>query len=101
MVPDDHNDASPTLMHVVKSWKICSAPQGRVIFTFITQEGCSITCEITSTQLEELAEATIEYELEAFPEGLNLPRHRTEATRPSAVSQERRRNLPRFYGRGL
>lgn len=99
--PDDHGEAPLAPAHVVKSWKVCSGLQGQVIFTFLTQEGHSIRCEITGTQLEKFAEATIEYELEAFPEGLSLPRNPTEAAQSRARAQELRRNLPRFYGRGL
>jgi hypothetical protein len=70
-----YNDASLELVHIVDSWQVRSAPGRRVLLTLTTPDGFSISFSISSRELGELAEAAVEYEVEAFPEGLRFPRH--------------------------
>ena len=70
-----HRNDSLELVHVVESWSVRSATNQRVIFSFTTPDGYSVSFNIASADLGELAEAAIEYEVEAYPEGLAFPRH--------------------------
>lgn len=66
---------SPDDVHVVRSWRVQPASGRRVVFTFTTPEGAAFSFSISGADLGDLAEAAVEYEVEAFPEGLRFPRH--------------------------
>ena len=68
-----HSDGS--LVHIVESWQVRSAIDRRVLLTLTTPDGFSVSFSISSNELGDLAEAAVEYEVEAFPEGLRFPRH--------------------------
>ncbi len=71
----DDGPHAPKDVHVVASWRVQSASGRRVVFTFTTPDGLSFSFSISSAELGDLADAAVEYEVEAFPEGLRFPRH--------------------------
>jgi hypothetical protein len=70
-----YNDSSLELVHVVDSWQVRSATGQRVILTFTTPDRFSISFSISNGVFGELAEAAIEHQVEALPEGLGFPQH--------------------------
>jgi hypothetical protein len=70
-----YNDGALELVHVVESWQVRAGTSRRVILTLTTPDGFSISFSISSAELGELADAAVEYEVEAFPGGLRFPRH--------------------------
>ena len=69
-----HRDRAVELVHVVRCWRVRSTTNQRVIFSFTTPDGCSLSFDIASADLGDLAEPAVEYEVEAYPEGLRFPR---------------------------
>jgi hypothetical protein len=60
--------------HDVSSWEVARSPDrgGSVALTFTTPDGHVMTFQVPEAELIAVAEAVVEYELEAFPEGLGF-----------------------------
>jgi hypothetical protein len=60
--------------HDVSSWEVARSPHkgSSVALTFTTPDGYVMTFQIPEAELIAVAEAIVEYELEAFPEGLGF-----------------------------
>ena len=58
----------------VSSWEVARSPDtgGSAVLTFTTLAGYVMTFQVPEAELISVAEAIVEYELEAFPEGLGF-----------------------------
>jgi hypothetical protein len=67
----EFGDPTLRLIHTVDSWQIERASDGKTcILTFTTPDHFSISVNVNGRDINQLSEAVIDYELEAFPHGL-------------------------------
>jgi hypothetical protein len=65
------HDSTLRLVHAVDSWRVERASDGKMcILTFTTPDHFSISFNVNDRDLNQLSEAVEDYELEAFPQGL-------------------------------
>jgi hypothetical protein len=66
-------DPTLRLVHSVETWRVERASDGKTcILTFVTPDQFSISFSVNDAALNELSQTVIEYELEAFPQGLQF-----------------------------
>ena len=69
------HDPTLRLVHSVDTWRIERASDGKTcILTFTTPDHFSISFGVNDKDLDQLSEVVGDYELDAFPQGLNFHR---------------------------
>jgi hypothetical protein len=65
-------DKAHRLVHQVHAWKVERGEAGQVILSFETADGFELTVAVPDRDLTSMAECVVDYELEAFPQGLQF-----------------------------
>jgi hypothetical protein len=67
-----YGDPNHRLVHKVEAWKVERGEGDRVILTFMTADNFQLSVAVPDRDLNSMADAIGEYELEAFPGGLQF-----------------------------
>jgi|SRR6267378_8548408 len=67
-----YGDPNHRLVHNVEAWKVERGEGDRVILTFMTADNFQLSVAVPDRDLNSMADAIGEYELEAFPGGLQF-----------------------------